>query len=76
MKVGNRDVFRTLSNVYDGAFWGQICRGPSVKYLRRIFRKTNISNPLICKGVRNVIFSENFAYVLNDSKYVSLECCI
>ena len=40
------------------------------------FRKTNISNLLICKGVRNVIFSENFAYVLNDSKYVSLECCI
>ena len=36
-----------------------------------MFRKTNISNPLIrtrtCayQGVRNVSFSENFAYVLN-----------
>ena len=43
--------------------------GSSIKYLRRIFRKTNISNPLIrtrtCvyQGVKNVSFSENFAYV-------------
>ena len=43
----------------------------SIKYLRKIFRKTNISNPLICtrtcayQGVRNVSFSGNFAYVLN-----------
>ena len=39
--------------------------------MRKIFRKTNISNPLIraraCayQGVRNVSFSESFAYVLN-----------
>ena len=43
----------------------------SIKYVRNIFRKTNISNPLIrtrtCayQEVRNVSFSENFAYVLN-----------
>ena len=49
----------------------RICKGLSIKYARNIFRKTNISNPLIrtrtCayQGVRNVSFSENFAYVLN-----------
>ena len=43
----------------------------SIKYVRKIFQKTNISNPLIrirtCayQGVRNISFSENFAYVLN-----------
>ena len=43
----------------------------SIKYVCKIFRKTNVSNPLIrtrtCayQGVRNVSFSENFAYVLN-----------
>ena len=35
---------------------------PSIKYVRKIFRKTNISNSLM---IRNVIFSENFAHVLN-----------
>ena len=45
--------------------------GSSIKYLRNIFRKTNVSNPLICtrmcayQGVGNDRFSENFAYVLN-----------
>ena len=44
---------------------------PSIKYARKIFRKTNISNPLIhthtyaYQGIRNVSFSENFVYVLN-----------
>ena len=44
--------------------------GSPIKYIRKIFRKANISNPLIrtrtCayQGVRNVSFSENFAYVL------------
>ena len=48
-----------------------LSRGSSVKYVGKIFRKTNISNSLIrtltCayQGVRNVSFSENFAYVLN-----------
>ena len=45
--------------------------GASIKYVHKIFRKTNISNPLIRRlkcayqGVRNISFSENFAYVLN-----------
>ena len=45
--------------------------GSFIKYIRKIFRKTNISNPLIrthtCayQGIRNVSFLENFAYVLN-----------
>ena len=48
-------------------------KGSSIKYLRKISRKTNISNPLIrtrtCtyQGVINDNFSENFAYVLNGS---------
>ena len=46
-------------------------KGSSIKYLLKIFRKTNISNPLTrtrthaYHGIRNVSFSENFAYVLN-----------
>ena len=49
--------------------------GPLVWYIRKVFRKTNISNFLIhigmCVGtrayqwIRNVSFSENFVYVLN-----------
>ena len=45
--------------------------GSSIKYVRKIFRKTNISNPptrthqCAYKGVRNVSFSGNFAYVFN-----------
>ena len=35
--------------------------GPSIKYVRKIFGKTKISN----QGFGNVSFSENFAYVLN-----------
>ena len=44
-------------------------KGPSIKYVRKIFRKSDISNPLIytrmClyQGVRNVSFSENFAHL-------------
>ena len=42
-----------------------------IKYIRKTFRKTSISNHLIrtrkCvyQGIRNVSFAENFAYVLN-----------
>ena len=43
--------------------------GSFIWYICKIFRKTNISHPLIrtCayKGVRNVSCSETFAYVLN-----------
>ena len=44
----------------------------TLPYLRKIFPKNNMSYPLIrtrtCayQGVRNVSFSENFAYVLNE----------
>ena len=43
----------------------------SINYVRKIFRETNISTPLIhtrtCayQEVRNVSFPENFAYLLN-----------
>ena len=46
-------------------------RGSYIMYVRKIFRKTSISTPLIrartraCQRVRNVRFSENFANVLN-----------
>ena len=46
-------------------------RESSIKFVRKIFRKTNSSHPLIrtrtCtyQGGRNASFSENFAYVLN-----------
>ena len=49
---------------------GKFVYEPFIKYVRKIFRKTNISNPLIrtrrCAylGVRNVSFSENLTYVL------------
>ena len=42
-----------------------------MKYVRKIFRKTNISKPLVharasaYQGVRSVRFSENVAYVIN-----------
>ena len=47
-------------------------KGSSIKYVRKIFQKTNISNPLIrirtCayQGVINISFLENFVYVLNE----------
>ena len=43
-----------------------------IQYVRKLFRKINISSPLIrtrtsaCQGVRNVRFSENFACALNE----------
>ena len=48
-------------------------KGLSKKYVRKIFRKSNISKPLIrtltftyqVRNVRNVSFAENSAYVLN-----------
>ena len=51
--------------------------GSSIKFVREIFRKTNISNPLILtstcayQGVRKVSFSENFAYVLNGLPFMT-----
>ena len=50
-----------------------IRQGPSIKYVRKMFRKTNISNPLIrtrtCayQGVRNVSFSKHLrTYLMDD----------
>ena len=41
-------------------------KGSSIKYVRKIFWKSNISYPQIrTQRVRNVSFLENFAYVLN-----------
>ena len=37
---------------------------PSIKYVRKIYRKTNISKPLIRTRIREK-FLESFAYVLN-----------
>ena len=58
---GLRDVLKNLvfsrTRPCESAFLG-----PSIKYVRKIFRKTNISNPLI--RTQNVSFSENFAYAL------------
>ena len=51
--------------------------GPSIKYVRKMFRKNY--NPLIrtrtCayQGVKNVSFSENFAYVLNGQPLSNLQ---
>ena len=55
----------------DDIFMKNMIMGSSIKYIRKIFRKTSISNSLIrtptytYQGGRNVSFSENFAYVLN-----------
>ena len=47
-------------------------QGSFIKYVRNISQKMYISNPLICtrtcayQWVRNISFSENFAYGLNE----------
>ena len=42
--------------------------GLSIKDVRKIFQKTNITNVRVrIRGVRNISFSENFTYVLNGS---------
>ena len=57
-----------IDNTIPASF--HLFRVPSIRYVRKIFRKTNISNPLMrtrtraYQGVRNVNFSENFACVL------------
>ena len=52
------------------ASW-QISLVSCIKYVPKIFQRTNISNPLrrtrTYQGGRNVSFSEKFAYVLSDS---------
>ena len=52
-------------------------KGSSIKYVRKFFRKTNISKSLIrtrtCayQGARNVSISENFAYLLHGWPLIS-----
>ena len=54
----------------------------SIRLSSTIFRKTNISNPLMrtrtCtyQGVRNVSFSENFAYVFNGWPPTNQKCTL
>ena len=43
--------------------------GPSIKDVRKIFQKTNITKVRVrIRGVRNISFSENLAYVLLSKK--------
>ena len=50
--------------------------GPSIKYVRKIFRKTNISNPLIrtrtCayQGVKMLVFRKILGTYFTDDPYV------
>ena len=54
------------------------CKGSSIKYVSKIFWKTNISNSLIrtrtCayQGVRNVSFAKNVAYVLYGCRLIRI----
>ena len=72
-------VAATVTGVQDPPL--EYYKGPSIKYIIKIFRKTNISNPLIrtrtCgyQGVRNVSFSEHFAYVVNGWPLTCSEIC-
>ena len=71
--------FLTFSGVWEMEHWWEMGRElrmvawrSFIWCVRKTFRKINISYPLIrtrtCayQGVRNVSFSENFAYVLNE----------
>ena len=59
-------------NMYKKKNFRSLDKGSLIYYVRKIFRKTNISYTLIrthlCayQGVRNVSFSENFANVINE----------
>ena len=75
----------TSKNVADTTFnnWEKMERTAScVYYVCTVFRKTNIWNPPIrtrsCsyQGVRNVSFSENFAYVLNGWSVTNMRPCL
>ena len=68
LKSSNKKCFKLSKLCPRFLLWGH----PFNTYIRKIFWKTNISYPLIRKrtctyqGVRNVSFSENFMYVLNE----------
>ena len=74
--LGWNGVSINIEKVFRTSFWMYfvegcilLSKGPSIKYVRKIFYKTNISNPLIrtrtyaYQGVGNVSFSKNFAYL-------------
>ena len=44
------------------------CKGPSIKYVHKIFRKTNISNPLIrIRGLKILVFRKILrTYLMDD----------
>ena len=52
-----------------------LLKGPSIKYVRKIFRKSNISNPMILtrtcayQGVKNVSFRKILRTSLMDDPY-------
>ena len=54
-------------NAYGPLLWISEVVSFVIKYVSKIFRKTNISYPLIScvSGSKNVSFSENVAYLLN-----------
>ena len=63
--------------------WGyyekDLLKGSFIQYVHKIFRKANISYLLIrtrpypYQGVRNVSFSGNFPYVLNECSQIDME---
>ena len=65
-------LMKTVENQRFSDIFKLLYKGSSIKYVRKIFGKTNISNPLIrtrmCayQGLRNVGFLEHFAYILNE----------
>ena len=66
-----RDVFRTLSNIYYGAICWKLLRDHSYSNCAKIFIKLTFLTPwhtytFAYQEVRNVGFSENFAYVINE----------
>ena len=58
---------------------GKSNMGPSIQYVRKVLRKTNICYPLIrtstCRyqEARNTSFSKNFPYALNGQPPISLQ---
>ena len=71
MSNEHQKIWQILESNKTVYLWRNFRSGSSIKYIRKIFRKTSISKPLIStrtcayQGVRNVSFLENFAYVLN-----------
>ena len=76
--VGHKEVGKLIFSLIQlseicgvGRVMKRAFKGSFIYYVRKLFRKSNISYPLIrtrmCayQGVGNVTFSENFAYIPN-----------